>query len=303
MPRRKPGPKPEPKPQAGQGQRRKHTKHFDFPLLTNFVDYQMRPQEVNTLLTNAYVFSTYKKWIMRMGRCVLPDQLRQDTYNDEHSAAFMRQLLTHPEVRKYWNVKRKEGTMHLVQLQKSSLPGWSLSLKSFISVEPRLKDLPIVRKPSTLGTLLDQGMFSTRTIFEGEIICEYQGTIQEVTGKELELLEIKHQNDGNGILQMTHTATTSHKNNSSKMCSKRKIMIMNPYIYKNEIRTCATSPGVWANHCPRETTPGSNMKLITNDRSGFNKRTFFQARSLIPPDVELRWDYGIRDPAIPWTLP
>jgi len=302
MPRQKPGPKSATVPRVDQDQRRKHRRHADFPLLSNFVGYHMRPEPLN-VVDKACVFSEYTKWLNGMDACILTEEIRLETYMDEHSAAFTRQLLRFRKVRSNWDVKRQEGKMSLVHLQKSSLPGWSLSCTLFTSAPRALEDLPITRKQSPLGTHLDQGMFSNRTIFKGEIICEYEGTVQEVTETEFARLEVKHENDGNGILQLTRGASKQHRYHTATTASNRKVFIMNPYIYKNNIRTCATSPAVWANHCPVESKPGCNMSMITNGKDGFNKRAFLQARSLIPPDIELRWDYGIRDLAIPWTLP
>ena len=37
--------------------------------------------------------------------------------------------------------------------------------------------------------------------------------------------------------------------------------------------------------------------------SGIHWRAFLQAKMAIPPEAELRWDYGVKpDPRMPWTI-
>jgi len=141
-------------------------------------------------------------------------------------------------------------------------------------------------------------MFAKRMILAEEIVCEYEGMVQKVFKDELQKLQLQFKKHGNGILE----AVTGKPFLDDPTTWSNMLTILNPYV-KN-IKACKfeDAAGVWANHCPSNTV-GCNLKLVTNLRCGYERRFFLQALSNIPVDCELRWDYGIRDPMLPWTMP
>lgn len=94
------------------------------------------------------------------------------------------------------------------------------------------------------------GMFASRMLFHGEIVTEYDGTIQHVHQIRKNILMDNHENDGNGILEIQ----TSHSHASDS------IWILNPYVKNGNSRHGCDVPGIWANHrCNGDL--GCNMKL------------------------------------------
>jgi hypothetical protein len=94
-------------------------------------------------------------------------------------------------------------------------------------------------------------MFASRFIFLGEIVTEYEGTIQKVSRIRLNLIMAQHENDGNGIVEIEKGQ--AHRTHES--------WILNPYLLHGVPKRAAEVPGVWANHrCYGDI--GCNLKLI-----------------------------------------
>ena len=297
--RKKPGPKPKTKRKSDEELQRKHTK-FHFPYLCSFekhhLIYNGKLDETH-YLTNDVVFAKYKQWLNCMGPGVVSSQLKNEIYIHKHQTAFMKQLLQNKTTRVHWDIPKKRASMEVINIHRRDYKSQTLTIKSFTEKQIKLEDLPIYRKISTLEGA-GSGMFSKRMILSGEIVCEYDGTVQQVTDDEFQLLQTKFKNEGNGIIELT----TGKPFTEQRSQRRDAYVILNPYKKNAKDRSLDDAIGVWANHCPLNII-GCNMKLVSNLQFGFNRRYFLEATSTIPGDCELRWDYGIRDPTISWTMP
>lgn len=139
------------------------------------------------------------------------------------------------------------------------------------------------------------GMFATVLLQENEVLCQYKGTMKYLTEKELQQLEAQHEDDGNGLLQIDQAMGCV----SGTPSIKKRAWVLDPYVVDGVRHDAVSAVGVWANHCLRG-RPGYNMKLVGRGKVGPQYRAFLVTTTSVPAGMELRWDYGIRDPTKPW---
>jgi len=162
------------------------------------------------------------------------------------------------------------------------------------SMQDREFDLSIERKQSTIpGAGI--GMFATTMLQRGEVVCEYNGTVKYLDEAGITKLEELHENDGNGVIQVQRAGGSVTSKPGTAMS-----WVMDPYLYRGNIRKSVAAPGVWANHCVTG-RPGCNMKLIKRlGLIGAAQRIYLVTTTCIPQGMELMWDYCIRDVNLAW---
>lgn len=289
-PRRRPGPRPRPAPTGDHPRQPRQ-----YPDVTSFVHGHMihQPDMIrHQWMSSDVLFAVYKRWLSKMA----PTPSITAIANEAKSSGFMRQVLKHAKVRDVWDVKNGKGPFTIYLMSRREIEPWRLSIRLFSQVPRALGEMPIERKDSTIH---GSGMFATRMIFPEEIVIEYDGTIMQISPDQLDNLEHQHIVDGNGILELT-TGMPSFRGYRAN--PDRGFTVMNPYLFLGQVRGLAQAPGVWANHA-HYSTPTCNATLKTNSRSGQARRLFLIARYAIPAGTEVCWDYGIRDPKLPWSMP
>ena len=295
-PKRKPGPRPAPKVKTATELARSHVK-IAYPFLINFMKYHVQYDaaiQVQQYVHSADMHSNYRRWISRMGDSVLSQEQRVRAGSDIHILSFIKQLLEDADMRAFWDTVHGRGPFKFVCLHRNTIDQRRLSIKGFVTIVNPNLDLPVERRPSTIPNA-GHGMFSKRCLFEGEMLCEYDGTLQVLTQAAFDGLQRLHQNDGNGLIDLTSGRTLSGPNPKRRA----NYTVLNPYLIQGQARTSITAPAVWANHA-REGREGCSLKLVSNAKFGLQRKLYLTTRCLIPADTELRWDYGVRDPATPW---
>lgn len=193
-----------------------------------------------------------------------------------------------------WNSTASRGRVHVEWPRRKDTASWRLSLDEFALRDPPLQDLRIERRISAIPGA-GYGMFATEMLQEREVVCIYRGTMRHLTDDEIRELEEKHTDDGNGVIQLDQAMGRIVGTPSVKA----RAWVIDPYEADGVEYNAETSPGIWANHCVRGRV-GCNVKMVGRGKVGPNYQAFLVTTTCVPAGMELRWDYGVRDPAKPW---
>ena len=291
-PKKKPGPVPRHRRSVVGS----HQKNLEFPLLTNFLENHVSDidsTQTEEYITSKDIYSSYKRWLARVAVGRIKDDVMTMVEKENRLKTFTRQMLKHRCILKHWNHQRHHAPLRITIPQRREVITQSRSSLSIYYKQQYHSDDPIVREKSRL-TGVEYGMFSTRMIFQNEVITEYKGTMQRLRGSRLN--KLLTQVDG-GILNLKGQVQQPVSDVT------KTYDVFNPYVINTISHTVKTSQGTWANHSPTIAS-GCNMTIVKVPAGqSLRSRFFFIAASDIAKGTELLFDYGLRLIDQPWTMP